>query len=115
MFYLIQPCNGTYYINGSEISFDPEGVWPMIPNPRLSDHTPGSKAYKQAVLFNKAYTKLLKSLEHACNGHLETMEDATGLMYGVELHLKALLRTPVDDNGDPDIEPNAGPTFEFTP
>ena len=67
----------------------------MIPNPRLSDHTPGSKAYKQAVLFNKAYTKLLKSLEHACNGHPETMEDATGLMYGVELHLKALLRAPV--------------------
>ena len=67
----------------------------MIPNPRLSDHTPGSKAYKQAVLFNKAYTKLLKLLEHACNGHPETMEDATGLMYGVELHLKALLRAPV--------------------
>ena len=43
------------------------------------------------------------------------MEDATGLMYGVELHLKALLRAPVDDNGNPDIEPNTGPTFEFTP
>lgn len=87
----------------------------MIPNPRLSDYTPGSKAYRQAVLFNKAYTKLLKSLDVTFNGHPEALEDAIGLMYAVELHLKYLLETPVDDNGDPDIGPNAGPTFDFTP
>lgn len=88
----------------------------MIPNPKLSDYTPGSKAYRQAVLFNKAYTKLFKSLENAFNGNPhEGLENAIGLMYGVELHLKKLLRTPVDDDGDPDIGPNAGPTFDFTP
>lgn len=87
----------------------------MIPNPQLSDYSRRSKAYRQAVLFNKAYTKLIKSLEYTFNGNPKALEDAIGLMYAVELHLKNLLRTPVDDNGDPDIGPNAGPTFDFTP
>ena len=65
--------------------------------------------------FNKVYTKLLKSLEYVFNGYPETLDDAVGLMYSVDLHLSKLLRTPVEDNGDPYIGPNAGPTFDFTP
>lgn len=108
-------CNGIYYFNGSEIPFDPEGVWPMISNPRMEKYVEGSKAYRQAVRFNKIYTKLLKSLENVFNGHPETLDDALGLMYSVDLHLTNLLRTPIYDNGDPYIGPNAGPTFDFTP
>ena len=32
----------------------------------------------------------------------------------IMLDLKELLRTPIDDNGDPDVGPSAGPTFDFT-
>ena len=108
-------CNSTYHFNGSEIPFDPEGVWPMIPNPRMTKYVKGSMAYRQAVRFNKVYTKLLKSLENVFNGRPDTLGDALGLMYSVDLHLTKLLRTPVEDNGDPYIGPNAGPTFDFTP
>ncbi|XP_078360553.1 uncharacterized protein LOC144644871 isoform X2 [Oculina patagonica] len=108
-------CNGTYYFNGSKIPFDPEGVWSMVSNPRMSKYTPGSKAYRQAERFNKVYTKLLKSLEEVFNGHPETLQDALGLMYSVDLHMQNLVRTPIDENGDPDVGPNAGPTFDFTP
>ncbi|KAL9985862.1 hypothetical protein ACROYT_G008311 [Oculina patagonica] len=108
-------CHGTYYFNGSKIPFDPEGVWPMVSNPRMSKYTPGSKAYRQAERFNKVYTKLLKSLEDVFNGHPDSLNDALGLMYSVDFHLKNLVRTPIDDKGDPDVGPNAGPTFDFKP
>ncbi|CAH3157234.1 unnamed protein product [Porites evermanni] len=111
----IKLCNGTYYFNGSKISFDPEGVWPMVPNPRMSKYKKGSNAYWQAERLNKVYTKLLQSLDNVFNGHPETLKDALGLMFSVDLHLRNLLATPIDDNGDPDVGPNAGPTFDFTP
>ena len=81
----------------------------------MSKYNPGSDAYRQADMFNKVYTKLLKSLDNVFNGHPKSLEDAIGLMYSVDLHLRNLVRTPIDDSGDPDVGPNAGPTFDFTP
>ena len=111
----LQLCNGTYYFNGTRIPFDPDGVWPMVSNPRMSKYVEGSKAHRQAERFNMIYTKLLKSLENVFNGRPDTLKDALGLMYSVDLHLRNVVRTPVDDNGDPDVGPNAGPTFDFIP
>lgn len=82
----------------------------------MSRYQPGSKAYRQAVRFNKAYTRLLKSLamDKVFNGHPDTVRDAIGCMYSVDIHLKRLVKTPIEDKGDPLVGPNAGPTFEFT-
>ena len=71
----------------------------MIPNPLMTKYVKASVAYRQAVRFNKVYTKLLKSLENVFNGRPDTLGDALGLMYSVDLHLTKLLRTPVEDNG----------------
>lgn len=49
------------------------------------------------------------------NGHPEALIDSIGIMYSVNLQLKNLVQTPIDDNGDPEEGPNAGPTFDFTP
>ena len=87
----------------------------MISNPRMSNYKDGSKAYNQAQIFNKVYTKLMKSLHNVFNGHPEALNDTIGLMYSVHFHLKKLVSTPIDDNGDPYVGPNAGPTFDFTP
>lgn len=87
----------------------------MVSNPRMSKYKKGSNAYRQAEMFNMVYTKLPKSLENVFNGRPETLKDALGLMFSVDLHLRNLLATPIDDNGDPDVGPNAGPTFDFTP
>ena len=86
----------------------------MVSDPQMSKYTPGSKAYRKAEILNKVYTRMLKSLEDVFNGHPDSMNDALSLMYSVDFHLKELLRTPIDDNGDPDVGPNAGPTFDFT-
>ena len=87
----------------------------MIPNPVMNKYKPGSKAYLQAERFNKVYTKLLKSLHNVFNGQPDTLKDALGIMYSVDLHLKKLVHTPIADDGDPDVGPNAGPTFDFMP
>ena len=33
-------------------------------------------------------------------------------MFSVLLHAKKLARTPIDPGGDPDVGPNAAPTFD---
>ena len=111
----MQVCNFTIDYEGPKIPFDEDGVWPMVRNPKMNMFAPGSRAHFHAEIFNKAYTKLIKALEKAFNGKPEELGNALGLMFSVELHLKNLVRTPIDDNGNPEVGPNAGPTFTFTP
>ena len=87
----------------------------MVSNPRMSKYKSGSKAYQRAESFNKVYTKLIRTLHQVLNGHPEALIDSIGIMYSVNLQLKNLVQTPIDDNGDPEEGPNAGPTFDFTP
>lgn len=81
----------------------------------MARYIPGSKAHRQAQRFNRVYTKLLKSLDNVFNGQPDTLKDALGLMFSVDLHLKKLVHTPIADDGDPEVGPNAAPTFDFTP
>ena len=112
----MQVCNFTIDYEGPKIPFDEDGVWPMVRNPRMDMYAPGSRAHFQAEIFNEVYTKLLKALEVAFNGNPKEIENALGLMFSVELHLRNLVRTPIDDvNGNPEVGPNAGPTFTFSP
>ena len=112
----MQDCNFTIDYEGPKIPFDEDGVWPMVRNPRMDMYAPGSRAHFQAEIFNEVYTKLLKALQVAFNGNPKEIENALGLMFSVELHLRNLVRTPIDDvNGNPEVGPNAGPTFTFTP
>ena len=112
----MQECPFTFDFKGPEIPFDEDGVWPMVQDPKMSMYAPGSRAQYQAVMFNKVYTRLLRALEVAFNGKPKELGNALGLMFSVELHLNNLVRTPIDDvNGNPEVGPNAGPTFTFTP
>lgn len=87
----------------------------MVPNPSMSKFKKGTKAYKKAEKLNKIYTAMLKSLENVFNGHPESFKDSLGLMFSLKIHLKELIKTPIDPDGDPDIGPNAGPPFDFVP
>lgn len=108
-------CQGEYHFNGSKIFFDPAGVWPMVNNPRYIKYTPGSRPDVLNKEFNRIYTNLLRSLEVVFNGHPEKFVDALGLMMTVDRYLKRLVQTPLEEQGDPTVGPNAGPTFEFRP
>ena len=87
----------------------------MVSNPRLIKFTPGSRADVQNREFNRLYTNLLRALEVTFNGRPEKFGDALGLMFSIDRHLKRLVRTPLEENGDPTVGPNAGPTFDFMP
>ena len=87
----------------------------MVNNPRLVKYKKGSRADVLNKAFNRLYTNLLRSLEFTFNGHPEKFEDALGLMFSVDRHLKMLVQTPLEEHADPTVGPNAGPTFEFMP
>ena len=112
----MQICPFTFDFKGPKIPFDEDGVWPMVQDPKMSMYAPGSRAHSKAVLFNKVYTRLLRALEITFNGNPSDIQKDISLMFSVELHLRNLVRTPIDDvNGNPEVGPNAGPTFTFTP
>lgn len=87
----------------------------MVNNPRLIKYPPGSRADVLNKEFNRLYTNLLRSLHVTFNGHPDKFVDALGLMFSIDRHLKRLVQTPLEKNGDPYVGPNAGPTFEFMP
>ena len=101
-----------YNFDGQKIPFDPNGVWPITTNPQMSKYLK-TKIFKMAKTFNKVYTQLLKNLERVFNGHPGAIKDTMGLMYSVTLYAKRLVSTPLDPNGDPNIGPNAAPTYTF--
>ncbi|XP_078572679.1 uncharacterized protein LOC144859687 [Branchiostoma floridae x Branchiostoma japonicum] len=103
----------TFSFAGRLIPFFEDGVWPTISNPHTDRYPPGSRVRKYSDRFNKIYTGLLNCLHEAFNGKPNMMNHCMGMMPSLTAWGKKLVRTPIDPNGDPEIGPNAAPTFEF--
>ncbi|MBP2707883.1 ferritin-like protein [Microbispora sp. RL4-1S] len=84
-------------------------VRPMRPNPRLSDHAPGSAIRTAQEEFNRTYCTLLSQLEQAFNGEPQALGAAVGTMYAVKSQAEALMAMPDEDGA------TAGPTFDYVP
>ncbi|XP_066302822.1 uncharacterized protein [Branchiostoma lanceolatum] len=107
-------CDKTFSFIGRLVYFSQDGVWPTISNPHTERYPPGSLVRKYSDNFNTIYTGLLNCMHEAFNGHPEKMkEDCMGMMSSLTVWAKKLVRTPIDPKGDPEIGPNAAPTFEF--
>ncbi|CAH1271190.1 Hypp4598 [Branchiostoma lanceolatum] len=107
-------CNKTFNFAGRLVPFYEDGVWPTVSNPHTERYPPGSQVRKYSDNFNKIYTGLLQCVHDAFNGNPEKMKvDCMGMMSSLTAWAKRLVRTPIDSNGDPEIGPNAAPTFEF--
>lgn len=94
---------------GEPVSVDPAAVRPMRPNPRLSDHAPGSAIRTAQDEFNRTYCTLLNQLEQAFDGEPKLLGAAVGTMYAVKAQADALVLMPDTDST------TAGPTFEYVP
>ncbi|WP_393101593.1 ferritin-like protein [Streptomyces sp. LN325] len=92
---------------GEAVVVDPEGVYPMRPNPKVADHPLGSPIRTAQEQFNKTYCVLLHQLDQAFNGSPKMLGAATGTMYALKAQAQSLMRTP---DGD---DTTAGPTFEY--
>jgi hypothetical protein len=100
---------GSFAYAGDPIPFDPAGVFPMKPNPKLSDFAANTQARNRAEQFDYAYSSALNALHSAFNGQPERINVAIGLMYELKTIAVALMQTPVGDGSNS----TAGPTFEY--
>ncbi|MFB4262642.1 ferritin-like protein [Nonomuraea sp. GTA35] len=94
---------------GERISVNLSAVRPMRPNPRLSDHAPGSAVRTAQEEFNRTYCTLLNQLEQAFDGDPKLLGTAVGTMFALKGQAAALMSLP---DGDGTV---AGPTFDYVP
>jgi hypothetical protein len=94
---------------GAPVPFDPDGVWPMPPDPRLEAHPPGSRSRFVAERFTDCYTRLLQALQLAFDGAPAGLRPALGLMFELRLLAQDVLATP-DADGRP-----TGLCFRYSP
>ncbi|MFC9097456.1 ferritin-like protein [Streptomyces sp. NPDC057072] len=92
---------------GEPVVVDPEGIYPMRPNPRLEDHPVGDPIRSVQTQFNQAYCTLLQQLEQTFNGVPQALGASMGTMYMLKGKAQSLLQTL---DGD---ENTAGPTFQY--
>jgi hypothetical protein len=92
---------------GETVTVDPDGIFPVRPNPRLEDHPEGSDIRKAQERFNQTYCKMLGLLEQAFNGAPAMLGAAVGTMYALKKQALQLMMTL---DGD---DMTAGPTFDY--
>ncbi|XP_028390804.1 uncharacterized protein LOC114515704 [Dendronephthya gigantea] len=100
-----------YAYVGDKIPFFQNGVWPVVKNPRMSKYKPNSQAYKNAEAFNHIYNTLLETMQSVFDGNVDRFDDTFGLMKSLIVYGNRVVQTPIDENGDPNEGPNAGPTY----
>jgi hypothetical protein len=93
---------------GDTIDVDLDGAQPMQPNPRTTNHDPGSPIRIAQDAFNVTYCRLLGSLDQTFNGQPETLRDGMGIMFALKKQALALMQIPTEDG-----RTTAGPTFEY--
>ena len=94
---------------GAPVHFDPTGVYPMRPNPKINYFERGSQARMKMEEFSYAYSSLLNTLHNAFNGDPALIDQAIGLMYGLKMIAVSLMQTPLGDGSNM----TAGPSYEY--
>jgi collagen type VI alpha len=83
-------------------------------NPMMSMYKDGTRAQNVAKSFNKTYWKMLGKLQNVFDGNTFLFGDTVAIMKDLLIHGNRLVQTPIEENGDPDIGPNAGPIYRQT-
>lgn len=98
-----------YSFTGEKITFDPDGVWPMIDNPDTKRLPLISQTRRLSEEFNQAYANLLNILHTAFNGLPDQIPTAIGLMFSLNLLAGKLMQSPVSIGSTE----TAGPSFQY--
>lgn len=99
----------SYAYAGTAIPFDPDGIWPLLPNCKIADFEPGSQARVRIEQYAYSYSSLLNALHIAFNGAPEKLDAAIGLMYDLRVLAVALMQTVAD----PKTGRTVGPSYEY--
>jgi hypothetical protein len=95
---------------GDAIEIDWDAVRPMRPDPRSTDHPPGSAVRVATDRFNAVYCTVLQLLEQTVNGRPEQLGPAISTMFRLRGHAEALMQLPSASGVG-----SAGPSFEYVP
>src|SRR5438445_3502620 len=97
-----------YSYSGSDIPFDPAGVWDFPDNTKAADYAPCSEERQRVDAFNRAYSDLLRGLQSCFDGQAATIDDLVTRM--------GMLRTratAVVSRTNPATGRQCGLTFEY--
>jgi len=106
---IVQKPDGGFAYAGDEVPFDPAGVFPMRPNPKICDFAAGTQARARVMEYSYAYSSLLNALHAAFNGQPRRIDVALGLMYELKMIAVSMMQTPAGDGSNM----NAGPSYEY--
>jgi hypothetical protein len=100
--------DGLHGHTGPVVTFDPEGVWPVVDNPRTEALPEGSYVKKLSEQFDEGYGSLLRLLHLAFNSNPDRyLKEAVEIMFSLEVSAKGLMQFPVS----PGSAFTAGPSF----
>lgn len=99
----------SYAYAGEAIAFDPDGIWPLVPNCKIADFAPGTQARVRIEQFAYNYSSLLNALHDAFNGAPDRLDAAIGLMYDLRVLAVSLMQTVAE----PETGRTVGPSFEY--
>lgn len=103
------PDDQKFVYGGPPIQFDPNGVLPVIENPKAAQYPAASKARLACDTFNSTYTSILKTLHVSFNGSPDQLQAAIDLMDTLKQQAMDLMAIDLG-NGT-----KAGPSFEYQP
>jgi Ferritin-like len=94
---------------GPELPVDWTAVYPMEMDPKAANYRNRPDVHRLMVDFNRGYTDLLLTLQHAFSGRPKLLREAVPQMYELKYKAQALMRIPTGrDDGT-----TVGPGFEF--
>ncbi|XP_046855230.1 uncharacterized protein LOC124448267 isoform X3 [Xenia sp. Carnegie-2017] len=113
----IKHCQGTFAYTGRFLPFNEDGVWPIVPDPKMTMYKEGSRARYLATQFNNTYFELLTTIQQVFDAtdYQKTFIDSFGIMKQLLVIGDKLVQVPIKDGGDPNIGPNAGPIYPSYP
>ena len=98
-----------YAYNGDNVTFDPNGIWPMRDNPNKEGTT--GNCYTEARAFHTTYHRLLGELQATFSGKPERVKSAVTVMESLLIHAKRVMRVPFDEESErPDT---CGPVWDY--
>lgn len=96
---------------GPKVEVDWNAVANMKKNPKLKDYPVGSPLWKMTMECNRVYMRILDTIQVACTGAPDKIQQAIPLMYELKYQVKALMNVPLNDEHGQ----YAGPSFEYVP
>lgn len=96
---------------GPELLVDWTAVWPMGVDPKAADYAGQPEVHALMVEANRTYTRLLRVLHRAMNGHPDLLLEAVPAMYELRYQVQALMKIP-SGRGD---GTTVGFGFEYQP